>query len=198
MFWVLRRPVIVAWLISLLLLVPLFEWNDSLVLMLCLMVVPIIVLGAWVIGVPIWLLCTMSVRLYRMQWCDALRYFTVLPIGAAIAFVGLKCGDLVAIVSYGSVLKNEVEAVRAGAIPKRSNGVFSSSFMAFRLTGGFLDFSKGIVYDSSGQAGKMLATPPSSRPYDWQKNAVDVLTCQGNARHLFGNFYAITVSLDSC
>ena len=192
------HPIVLAWLISLFLVVPLFEWCDFLVLMLAFMIVPIVALGAWLVGVPIWLICATFARLYRRRWLVALRYFTVLPIGIAIGLVGLKCGDLIAVVTYGSLLKNEVETVRTGAAPKRSNGLFSSSLMAFKLTGGFLDISTGIVYDSSGQAGKMLTVSPSLRPHDWQENAVDVLTCQGSARHLFGNFYLITVSLYSC
>lgn len=195
---ILGRRAVLLWFASLFVFVPVAVWLDALILILAFMIAPLLILAAWLAGVPLWALRETLVNLWRRRWLEALLHAAILPIGVAVAFLGLKCGDLIAVMTYGPFLKHEVEAVKAGAPPKHANGIFSSPTMAFKLTGGFLDISDGIAYDDSGQSDQMMPLPPSARSVEWQKNAVDVLNCQGSARHLFGNFYGITVSGFSC
>ena len=186
------------WFASLFFFVPAAQWLDWIILIFGFMVLPIVILAIWLAGLPLWALSMTAVRLWKKQWLEALGYFAILPIGVAVAFAGLKFGDLLAIATYGPLLKDAVRAVEEGAPIQHAGGLSASSVMAFKLTGGWLDISVGIAYDKTGQADRMMSLAPFERAADWQKNAVDVMACQGGARHLFDKFYRITVSSYSC
>jgi len=196
---VFTHPVVIAWWVSLLFIVPIFEWRDDLVLIFALTVVPFVVLALWLVGTPLWIVGTALVRLRQQRWREVARYLAVLPLGLLIGFAGFKAGDILAIRAYGPSLENALTAAKAGTFTQgREQRIFASRSMAFHPTGGFLDIVVGIAYDESGQADRMIALKPSERTPDWQKNAVDVMACKGSARHLFSNFYKISISAYNC
>jgi len=195
---VFTHPIIIAWWVSLLFIVPAWEWLDDLVLILVFTVVPFVVLALWLVGTPVWITGMTLVRVWQGRWPEVARCFAVLPLGAVIGFMGLKAGDFFAIKAYGPSLENALTSAKAGTFTPGTDRIFASSSIAFLPTGGFLDISIGIAYDESGLADRMMALAPSERTPDWQKNAVDVMVCKGNARHLFSNFYRISISAQDC
>ncbi|MBF0612585.1 MAG: hypothetical protein G8345_13375 [Magnetococcales bacterium] len=178
--------------------IPILDWFDYIILVFSFLIIPMIILLVWLLGIPCWILWKAFSGLFKRQWIESLQYSLVIPFAFIAAKAGSLCAGVIAILFYGNKLMNEVEAVKGGSPPKNSNGIFSSSTMAYKITGGWLDITRGIAYDTSGQLGALLKLPPSERPPEWQKNAVDVIKCQGSARHLGGHFYQIVVSTYSC
>ena len=186
------------WTVSWFFLAAAVTYEDSLFLILIFTIVPLVLLGLWAVVIPIRAFFSGMKALFQRRWLPATGLFLVPALGAAAVLGGLQVGQMALAMRYGTSLINEVTRVKGGGIPTGANGLFSSEAMAFQLTGGFLDISKGLLYDAAGQADRMMPQEPGTRPSHWQSKAVDIVSCRGSARHIYGKVYMVTVSSYDC
>ena len=72
----------------------------------------------------------------------------------------------------------------------------ASATAAIYVADSFFFTIQGIAYDKTGRLGDLLMTEPLKRPSEWQAAMPAILKTHGYPRHLYGNYWKVTMSMD--
>jgi hypothetical protein len=189
----LGRLVLAIWFATLLALLPMVDYSDSTLFFLVVAMVPGIVLVVFIFAVFIWNIAMAIFPLMRGQRRKAWRHITIVLLGIAAVPAGRYIGDATAMALLAGPLKAATEAADPSAIPRP---IQASNAAAIYIVDGFFFTIDGVAYDKTGRLGDLLMLEPGERPEDWQASMPEILQARGYPRHLWGNYWKVTMSMD--
>lgn len=181
-----------VWLIAILWLSGLAEWQPEFLFALIATILPVLALGAFILGVSIWQVARLVKALIRRQWRGAGVAGLALFLGVSSLFLGRIIADEIAIAWLGNDL---VRVVERG---EKVDGIEANRAAGFVMTGQMFFAIEGLAYDKTGQLEAMLAIEPDRRPDEFQNAMPSVLKCPGHARHIRGAWFKVALSMEDC
>lgn len=188
-----ERAILAVWFVCLLALLPMSDYFDSALFFLVVSLVPGVLLAVFLATVFIWIIVKSAFSLRRGERQMALRYIAIVLLGIAAIPAGRYVGDAIAMTIVASPLKSATEAADPSLIPKP---IQASNTAAIYIVDSFFFTIEGVAYDKTGRLGDLLMLQPDERPEDWQASMPEILQARGYPRHLWGNYWKVTMSMD--
>jgi hypothetical protein len=189
----LERLILAVWFLSLLALLPMADYSDSTLFFLVVTIVPGALLLIFIVAVFIWNIVKGVLPLARGDRRKAWRHIAIVLLGIAAIPAGRYVGDGIAMALVAGPLKAATEAADPSAIQKP---IQASNAAAIYIVDSFFFTIQGVAYDSTGRLGDLLMLEPGERPEDWQASMPEILQARGYPRHLWGNYWKVTMSMD--
>jgi hypothetical protein len=187
------RVVLAVWFVALLGLLPLGDYSDSILRVLVATMVPGILLVVFLMAVFVWHIAQSFTSLRRGQTGRAWKHIGIVLCGIAAIPAGRHLGDAVVLACVAGPLKAATLAPDPAA---SAPPIEATKTAAIYIADSAFFTMQGIAYDSTGRLGDLLTTDPSRRPPDWQSAMPENLRGHGYPRHLYGNYWKVTMSKD--
>lgn len=128
----------------------------------------------------------------------------LLFLGAVAPFSGVMIGRFAAVLILHDRIQDAVEMARVKGQAKTPAGgektgmIDASPFAAVYVTDGYVSNVQGVAYDSTGRLGQLLPEKLEARPADWHDKMPEYLQCSGQASHIWGNYWKVSLDLTPC
>lgn len=179
-----------VWFALLLSLRPFVDYSDSVLFFLVVTVLPGLALLVFLLGVATWL-SSVAFRAFqnrqpRRGWIHA----AFLLCGIAAIPAGLPLGDGLLVLTLGPALET------ATTTADQSGPIEATQAASIQVLDTFFFVVTGLAHDRTGRLGEMLPLDPETRPEDWQASMPELLRAPGAARHIWGNWWRVRLSMD--
>lgn len=188
-----NRLALTVWFLCLLALLPVTDYWNTALFFLVVSVVPGFLLVVFILTVFVWNIVRALLSLRRGARRKTWRHIAIVLAGLAALPVGGYLGDFVALALLSGRLKAATELADPGAAPQP---IQASSTAAIYVVDSFFFTIEGVAYDKSGRLGELLMKEPETRPPEWQAAMPVILQSRGYPRHLWGNYWKVTMSMD--